>query len=105
MISLTRPKYNLRANWNYASRQRVDRIAVGPGIAPGTFTWNSARLYLDLSGEYTVTKNFTLFANLRNVTGVYDDVVVEGPNTPPIAQLRSRFDLGSLWTFGVKARY
>jgi len=103
-VSLTRPKYNLRLNWNYASRQRVNAI-VGSGIAPGTFTWNSARLYLDVSGEYTLTRNFTLFANLRNVTGVYDDVVVEGPNTPPIAQLRSRFDLGSLWTFGVKARF
>ncbi|MES2694497.1 MAG: TonB-dependent receptor [Verrucomicrobiota bacterium] len=104
-ISLTRPKYNLRVNWNFTSRQRVNAIAPGLSIDPGTFTWTSERLYMDVSGEYNLTKHFTLFANLRNLTGVFDDTQVEGPNTPEVAQLRQRFDLGSLWTFGVKARF
>lgn len=33
------------------------------------------------------------------------DGEVAGPNTPPHAQLDSRRDYGSLWTFGIKGTF
>jgi iron complex outermembrane recepter protein len=103
-ISLSRPRYNLRANWNYIGRQRSDKIE-GASIGPGTFTWISKRLYLDLNGEYTFWKCFAVFANLRNVTDAPDDVEIYGPTTPAQARFRERIEFGSLWTLGIKGSF
>jgi TonB-dependent receptor len=100
--SLTRQKFNLRANWNYRGRQRT-----GGGLAtdPQSFTWNSKKLNLDLQGEYFLRRGFALFANLRNVNDATEDVEITGPLTPAHAQFRSRQDFGSLWTIGFKGNF
>ena len=50
-------------------------------------------------------RNFSVFANLRNVNDPTDDVEIAGPNTPPVAQFRQRAEFGSLWTFGLKGTF
>jgi iron complex outermembrane receptor protein len=103
--SLNRQRYSLRANWNYRGQQRRNAIAAGPSIEPGTFTYWSKRLYLDLNAEVYVYKRFALFAALRNVGDAPDDVQVYGPSTPEHAQFRQRIQFGSLWTFGIKGTF
>ena len=103
-ISLSRPKYNLRLNWNYLGRQRRG-IVNGRSIEPGTYNWGSKRSYIDLTGEYSLTRRLALFANLRNINKPVDDVEISGPNTPEHAQLRQRQDFGSLWTIGIKGSF
>jgi len=104
-VSLARPAYTLRVNWNYRSRQRRNEVAVAPGIEPGTYNWGLKRLSVDLLGEYYFARRFAVFANLRNVGDATDDFELSGPSTPPHAQFRSRLDFGSLWTFGVKGTF
>ncbi len=104
-ISLTRARYNARVNWNYRGRNRQDMVAVGRSIEPNTYNWGTARLSIDVLGEYYLWKNLALFANLRNITAVEQNVEIYGPSTPPIARLRSRLDSGSLWTFGMKGTF
>jgi iron complex outermembrane recepter protein len=104
-ISLSRPKYNLRMNWNYKGRQRRGLIGAGRSIEPGTYDWGSKRLYIDLSGEYTLYKRFAVFANLRNIDDATEDIERHGPSTPAHAQFRQREDFGSLWTFGIKGTF
>ncbi|MBI5688662.1 MAG: TonB-dependent receptor [Verrucomicrobia bacterium] len=104
-LSLTRPKYTLRANWNYRSLQRRALLAAGASREPGTYTWWSKRLYLDLNGEYTFYRRLSVFANLRNVGDAPDDVKVYGPSTPAVARFRQRIHFGSLWMFGVKGTF
>ena len=104
-MSLNRPGYSLRANWNYRGRQRRNAIAAGPSIEPGTFVWWSKRLYLDLSADYTFYKRFAVFASLRNVGDAPDDIEVHGPSTPAHAQFRQRTEFGSLWQFGIKGSF
>jgi hypothetical protein len=103
-ISLSRPQYNVRLNWNYLSRQRRG-IVNGRSIEPGTYNWGSKRSYIDVSGEYSITRRLALFANLRNINKPVDDVEITGPNTPAHAQLRQRQDFGSLWTVGLKGSF
>ncbi len=103
-ISLSREKYNLRLNWNYLGRQRRG-IVTGRSIEPNTFTWGSKRSYIDVTGEYSLRKNFALFANLRNINDPTDDTEIAGPNTPAEAQFRQRAEFGSLWTLGVKGSF
>jgi iron complex outermembrane recepter protein len=105
-VSLYRPKYNLRMNWNYRGVRRGSAIAASPrSIEPGTFNWTSKRLYIDLSGEYTIYKRIALFGSMRNVGDATEDIERRGPNTPAHAQFLSREDFGALWTFGLKGTF
>jgi iron complex outermembrane recepter protein len=104
-ISLTRPSYNLRVNWNYRGRQRTAGIASGLSVEPGTFEWRGRRLYVDVLGEYYFWKRFALFANLRNLRDQPEDREISGPSTPAHAQFRQRVNFGSLWTFGIKGTF
>jgi hypothetical protein len=106
--SLNRARYSLRANWNYRGHQRRAAIAnPGPNtsIEPGTFTYWSKRLYIDLNAEVKIYKRFALFAALRNIGDAPDDVQVYGPSTPEHAQFRQRIQFGSLWSFGIKGSF
>ena len=103
-VSLTRPKYNLRVNWNYRGRSR-NNLVQGSSIEPGTFNWTSKRLYVDVVGEYRLWKQTSFFFNLRNVGDATEDVKVFGPSTPEVARFRTRIDYASLWTFGVKSTF
>ena len=105
-VSLTRERYNLRMNWNYRGRRRGSPIAESPrSIEPGTFNWISKRLYVDVSGEVSLTRRIQLFGSLRNVGDATEDSQRWGPSTPAHARFRSREDFGSLWTFGVKGTF
>lgn len=104
-VSLDRERYNVRVNWNYRGRHRRGGAASGPSIEPGTYTWFSKRLAVDVMAEYRFLRKYSLFANLRNIGDTPDDVEIAGPSTPPVAQFRQRQYFGSLWSFGVRATY
>ena len=91
-------------NWSHQDRNRLGQ-RTGNSIGPGTFTFQSSRVFLDILGEYYLTKNFGLYFTLRNVGDTPDQREVEGPETPEHAQFRSREQAGSLWTFGIKGTF
>jgi len=104
-ISLSRPAYNLRVNWNYRGKHRRGLVAAGRSIEPNTYNWGTKRLYLDVLGEYYFYKRFAVFANLRNIGDATEDFEIHNPRTPEHAQFRQREDFGSLWTFGLKGTF
>ncbi len=103
-VSVTRPKWNARVNWNYRGRQR-NAAVTGVGLEPGTFNWSSKRLYVDVLGEVVVWKRLAVFVNLRNAGDATEDVEIAGPSTPEVAQFRQRIDYASLWTIGIKGTF
>jgi hypothetical protein len=104
-ISLSRPAYNLRLNWNYRGKHRRGPVAAGRSIAPNTYNWGTKRLYIDVLGEYYLYKRFAVFANLRNIGDATEDFEIYNPLTPEHAQFRQREDFGALWTFGLKGTF
>ena len=104
-LSLTRPKFNLRINENYRGIQR--RAAVtGASIEPGTYNYRPKRLYVDVTGEYYLSRRFGLFFSMRNIGGATEDTKIYGPSTPKYARFRQRDDYGgSLWTAGIKGSF
>ena len=105
-VSVTRPKFALRMNWNYMGRRRGNLVAESArSIEPGTFSWNQKRLYIDVSGEYNLSKRIALFASIKNLNSTTEDSELRGPNTPEHAQLTSRSAFGALWVFGLKGTY
>ena len=103
-ISLSREKFNVRANWNYRGLSRGDPVT-GRSIEAGTFNWTSKLLFMDLQGEFYLRKRFAVFANFRNLGDATNDTQIYGPHTPELAQFRQRTTYGSLWSFGVKGTF
>ena len=112
-LSITRPKWNIRINENYRGLQRRAAVAtvftngvVSNSIEPGTYNYRPKRLYIDISGEYYLTRQLGLFVALRNFNGATEDTKIYGPNTPLYAKFRQRDDYGgSLWTAGFKGSF
>jgi outer membrane receptor protein involved in Fe transport len=104
-LSLSRPKYNVRANWAYRARQRGSQIASGLSIAPDTFNWTRSLLTLDVQGDYFLTKRISIFANLRNVTDHQEIFEIANALTPSHARFNTRENNGSLWTFGIRGTF
>ena len=103
-ISLTRPAYSLRVNWNYKSKHR--RAAInGASIPPGTYVFGSKRLFVDIIGELRLSRHFALFGNIRNLGDTPEDFVRDGPGIPDVAKFRQRDRYGALWIFGVKGTF
>lgn len=103
--SLTREKFNLRLNYNYRGIQRRAPVAAGRSIAPGTYNYRSKRLYVDVSGEYFITRRLGLFFALRNVGQASEDDKIYNAATPKVARFFTRQDYHSLWTFGLKGSF
>ncbi|WP_414661740.1 TonB-dependent receptor [Horticoccus sp. 23ND18S-11] len=104
-VSLARPKYTLRMNWNYRSRARQAAVAAGRGIASDTFNWGASLLTLDVSGEYQIHKHIGLFLSVRNLTNAPQDLEIANAQTPAHARFRQRSDFDSLWTLGLKSTF
>ena len=103
-LSLTRPKFSTKLNWNYRGAQRRGIIGVNlaNSIEANTYNWGSKRLYIDLTADYQLTRRFTAFMNMRNINDAFEDSKIYGPNTPSYAKFRNRTDYGSAWTFGIR---
>ncbi|MDO8543076.1 MAG: hypothetical protein Q7S40_21800 [Opitutaceae bacterium] len=104
-VSLGREKFNLRVNFNYQGRARNAPVAAGASIEPGTYDWFAKRGFVDILGEYQLTRRIAFYFNMRNVADTPEDRHAIGPSTPEHAQFRSRESAGSLWTFGLKGRF
>ncbi|MFM7750017.1 MAG: TonB-dependent receptor domain-containing protein, partial [Opitutaceae bacterium] len=102
--SLVREKFNFRMNWSFQDKNRGNALT-GVGLEPGTYQWQSSRLFLDVLGEYYFTKRVGVYFTMRNVKDTPDQQEVEGPGTPLHAQFRSREQAGSLWTIGLKGTF
>ena len=103
-LSLTRAKFNLRANWNYRGLNRQAPLT-GRSIQASTYTWGAKQLFLDLQGELLLRRGFALFVNFRNVGDATNDTGIYGPGTPEHAQFRQRTTYGSLWSCGIKGSF
>lgn len=102
-VSLDRPKFNIRLNWNARGRQR--RSAIAGNAEPGTYEYVNPRLTLDVDAEYRFNKHIGVFVGTRNVTAepfIYERY---GPNTPPHARRFQRSDYGVAISAGVKGSF
>lgn len=102
--SLTRPKFTVRANWNYRGLSRGDAVT-GRSIGPGTFNWTSKLLFMDVQADYVLRRGLSVFAALRNIGDAPNDTKIYGPETPEVARFRQRTTYGALWSFGVRGTF
>ncbi|MCX6951361.1 MAG: TonB-dependent receptor, partial [Verrucomicrobia bacterium] len=58
-VSLSRPRFTAKLNWNYRGRQRLGAVT-GTNVPAGTYQFASPRLSTDVNLEYRLTKYATL---------------------------------------------
>lgn len=98
--NLSRDRFGLKLNWNYRGRNRQNIVADGRSIAPDTYRWGTSQHYFNLSGEYFVRRNLSLYLNYNSP--VKNGVEIVNASTPANARLTSLQQYGGLWTFGIK---
>ena len=104
-FTLSRPKFNVRANWAYqAKRQR--NLVTGASIPADTYNWDSKKLNIDVQGEYFFRKNMSVYVAMRNLNDSTDDMQRYSEKLTPLhARFLQRNDYGSLWTMGMKSNF
>ena len=80
-------------------------MAAGLSIEPGTYNWGAKYLFVDVLGDYRLTKRLWFYFNLRNATDSPEDFKIFGPSTPAVARFNYRIDYASLWTCGISGSF
>ena len=103
-VAFSRQRLTLRIAVNQKGRVRQGQIT-GVNREPGTYQYILPRNSADLTAEYRVTRNFSVFASGRNINEAVDDTVVYGPTTPQDRTLSGRADYRAYWNVGIKGNF
>ncbi len=106
-LTYTHKPVTLRLNVNYRGRQ-INSQQTGSaygGASGGFYEYYAARTNVDLNGEYAFSPKLALFANVRNVFNVPQDLERYNSVTPGWAKLYRREKFGAQITIGVKGTF
>jgi iron complex outermembrane receptor protein len=101
-VTFTRKPVTLIAKWNYRGEQKGAAL---PAFGPDAFNYTKARLTLDLSADYQISKRLSLNTNVRNVFNEYLTSVRYGSATPDYAQPRQYRHFGVYVSAGIKGTF
>lgn len=103
-VSLARPRYTVRLNWNYRGRQRTTLIS-GANVPAGTYRYADPRLSTELNAEARLTRHAALFATVRNLMNIAWRSETYGPTTPAYARGTNWSEYGPQAVLGVKGTF
>lgn len=106
-VSLSRPRYSVKLNWNFRGRQRLGAIATTAtnGVEPGTYNYFRRRLTLDATLDVTLTKKLGFFLSARNVTNEPIIRQAYGPSAPEYARNVRVEDYGVQYNLGLRGSF
>ena len=103
-FSYTRPRYNIKLNWNYRGQQRQGAVT-GAGVPEGTYTYLPPFLTLNVTAEYRFSRRFAAYVAARNIANVAQVTEIYGPLTPKYARAANLQNLGSQNSLGIKGEF
>lgn len=103
-LSLSRPRFTAKLNFNYRGRQRLTAVT-GTNVPAGTYQFASPRLSTDLNFELRLTRYATLFTNIRNVLDIAWRNEIYSPATPIYARISNIVEYGPQVLLGVKGSF
>ncbi|MES2696676.1 MAG: TonB-dependent receptor, partial [Verrucomicrobiota bacterium] len=99
-ISLNRPRYSVRFNWNYRAEFRTGAID-----ASGIADYRAEETLLDMNVEARLTKRVGIYFSARNLLNQPNQLDRHGSTTPEYARIRSFQNTGVFMTMGVKGEF
>jgi iron complex outermembrane receptor protein len=103
-VSLSRPRYTARVNWNYRGSQRQGAVT-GTNVPAGTYQFNLPRLSTEVNLEVRLTPRVIFFANVRNALDLAWRSGIYSPETPEYARLSNWVEYGPQVLVGVKGSF
>ena len=103
-LSLTRPRYSVKLNWNYRGRQRLG-LVTGAGVPRETYTYNPEYLTLNLNAEVRLTRRLGFYTVVRNIENKPLITEIYGVGTPRYARISNYQNLGSQISVGIKGEF
>ncbi len=101
-LSYYRGPWTARVNGAYTGNANV----ISQTFAPGASRWDDARLIVDGSLEYQLSKHFAIFLNAYNLTDeVLYDRRFRSANTPEYSSLNNQTYFPMKGTLGIKASF
>jgi len=104
-ISLNRPRYSVKLNWNGNDDIRVNRIAPSAAFPEDTYFWVTHRTTMDASFELRLNRKFSIFGTARNLTNRRVTRDRYAPETPEYAYNNRYLKVGAFVSLGVKGEF
>lgn len=105
-ITFRRKPLTLRLNANYRGRQiRAAQTGSAYGAANGFQEYYADRVTIDVNGEYEFSKRIKVFANVRNLFNVAQDLERYSDVSPDYTRLFRREKFGAQITVGMKGTW
>ena len=106
-VSLSRPRYSVKLNWNFRGTQRLGAIATTAtnGVEPGTYNYFKERLTMDATVDVSISKKLGLFLSARNITNEPIIRQAYGPSAPEYARNVRVEDYGVQFNIGVRGTF
>ncbi|MBI4624876.1 MAG: TonB-dependent receptor [Verrucomicrobia bacterium] len=99
-ISLNRPRFAVRFNWNHRAEFRTGAID-----ANGLADYRAKETLVDMSAEVRLWKRLGAYFSARNLFDHNNEIDRHGPNTPGYARIRQIYHTGVFMTMGVKGEF
>ena len=103
-LSLDRPRFSTKLNWNYTGPRRQTAVA-GANVPAGTYTYLKSRLQIDVSVEWRFSRRLGAYATVRNLTNMSNVAEAYATTTPAYARTRQIDLFGAAYTLGLKGSF
>lgn len=92
---------SVSSNYSWTGQRR----GAASGIAPGAFVYTAPRRLVNLNVEYSLRRNFAVYATVGNLLNEPVTVETYGPDTPAYARVTSETKVGAQVQLGLKGSF
>ena len=105
-ISFNKKPYSLNLTFNYRGRQKnAPQTGAQYGATTGFFEYYQPRTFVDVSGEYKITKNMAIFAGVRNLTNKQQVLQRYNDASPAYSYDYRKEEFGVAMSVGIKGSF
>lgn len=105
-IGFNKKPYSMNLTFNFRGRQKNAPQTGGQyGATNGFYEYYAPRTFIDMSGEYKVSKNMSVFAGVRNLTNKPQVLQRYNPNSPQYSMPYRQEEFGISVSVGVKGTF
>lgn len=104
-INFIRPRFSLKATISYTGDTNTGAVAASATVAPNTFNYQAKRTRIGLTGQYSLTRRYSLYASVVDLGGFVQNLQRYSPTTPDYAKGTRRQELGFYTNVGIRGSF
>ncbi len=104
-VSFTRPRFSAKVAVNYTGVRRLAVVAPSATIRANSYSHYAPQTRIDVAASYMITKRYTLYGDVRNLTGQALRRGTWSEDTPGYARSDVLQFAGAMFTLGVRGQF